>query len=95
MITIGKADMDMADYVDDSLCTQNRTLVIQFKVGSSKPTGAIKMIITTQPIGGDGASDDGMSDMSGITGMTSEAGGGTAQSRREEQDLGGELSHWA
>jgi hypothetical protein len=32
MITIGKSDIDMADYVDDQLCVQNRTLMMQFKV---------------------------------------------------------------
>ena len=60
---------------------------MQFKVGTAKPTGMIKMIISTQPMAGL-ASEDGMTEISGVSGLTSDAGG--ASSRREEQDLKGE-----
>lgn len=58
------------------------------KVGSSKPTGSIRMIITTQPMGL--ASEDGMTEISGISGLTSDAG---ANRRRDEQDLRGETGY--
>ncbi|GAX78579.1 hypothetical protein CEUSTIGMA_g6018.t1 [Chlamydomonas eustigma] len=84
-MTIGKADIDMADFVDDQLCQQNRGLAMQFKVGLSKPTGVVRLIITTKPLGRAASEDDGMTEVSGVTGLTSEAG----NQRREEQDLKG------
>ena len=54
------------------------------QVGSAKPNGSIRMIITTQPMGL--ASEDGMTEISAISGMTSDAG---ANRRPEEQDLKG------
>jgi hypothetical protein len=86
-MTIGKADIDMADFVDDQLCQQNRALAMQFKVGLSKPTGIVRLIITTKPLGKAGSEDDGMTEVSGVTGLTSDTG----NHRKEEQDLKGEL----
>ncbi len=82
-LTAGKADLDMADYVDEQLCVQNRSLVMKFKVGTATGSGAIKLIITTQPMG-KVTSEDG-TEISAITGMSSDAGA----MRKEEQDLRG------
>lgn len=78
-ITIGKAPLDLAKYCTDQTSSQNAMLPITFKVGGTT-TGYLKMTITSVYIAD---ADDGVTEVSGMTGLTSEQG------IRAEQDLDG------
>ena len=80
-ITIGKAPLDIAKYCTDQTSSQNAMLPITFKVGGTT-TGYLKMTITSVYIAD--ADGDGLTEVSGMTGLTSEQG------IRAEQDLDGE-----
>jgi len=71
IITIGKANINLARYVGDESNTQKDVLPIAIKVGHST-TGYIKFTITATHLGESG--DDGMTEVSGLTGLTSEGG---------------------
>ncbi|GFR47585.1 hypothetical protein Agub_g9317 [Astrephomene gubernaculifera] len=79
-VTIGKATLDMAKYCSDETTTQNAMLPITFKVGGTT-TGYLKMVITTVFLGD--ANEDGLTEVSGMTGLTSDHGS------MREQDLDG------
>lgn len=61
----------------------------QFKVGTAKPSGSVKLVISTFPLGEH--SDDGIS---GITGMTSDAGSRHGGGGKADHDLEGERAMW-
>jgi hypothetical protein len=82
LVTIGKATLDLAKYVEETGSTQNAVVPITYKVGSSSSSGNIKLVITTTLLGD--MSEDGMTEVSGMTGLTSEGGTGA------DQDLDGE-----
>ncbi|KXZ54203.1 hypothetical protein GPECTOR_5g297 [Gonium pectorale] len=79
LVTIGKASMDIAKYCSDQNTSQNAMLPISFKVGGTT-TGYLKMVITSVFLGDN---EDGMTEVSGITGLTSDHGS------VREQDLEG------
>lgn len=79
--TIGKATLDLAKYCSEQTTTQNAMLPITFKVGGTT-TGYLKMTVTAVFLAD--ADGDGLTEVSGMTGMTSEQGSG------REQDLDGE-----
>lgn len=81
MATIGKATLNMAKFCGDETQTQQQTLPISFKASGSSTTGYLKMTITSVFLGD--ATEDGMTEVSGMTGMTSEHGSA------REQDLDG------
>ncbi len=80
MVTIGKVNLDLAQYVMDTTNQQTEMVPITYKVGSSS-NGFIKLVINTTVLGD--VADDAMTEVSGITGLTSQDG------NREEQDLDG------
>lgn len=84
LATIGKATQDMTKFCTDQTTTQNVTIPITFKVGGTT-TGYLKLVITTVFLGD--ANDDGLTEVSGLTGLTSDHGS------VREQDLEGEF--WA
>ncbi|PNH00859.1 hypothetical protein TSOC_013292, partial [Tetrabaena socialis] len=79
-ITIGKANLDMAKYCSDQNTSQNVMLPLTFKVGAAT-TGYLKMVVSTVFLGD--ANEDGLTEVSGITGLTSDHGS------VREQDLDG------
>jgi hypothetical protein len=72
--------MDMAKYCKEETTTQPAMLPIPFKVGGST-TGYLKMTITTIFLGD--SNEDGLTEVSGLTGLTSDHGS------VREQDLEG------
>lgn len=82
-MTVGKATVNLARYVGDETNTQKDVLPVAVKVGHST-TGYVKFTITATHLGEGG--DDGMTEVSGLTGLTSEGGG------VPDQDLDGELA---
>jgi hypothetical protein len=81
-ITVGKATLDMATFCSDQNETKNHLLPITVKVGSTTyPKVYIELIITSVYLAD--AAEDGMTDVSGITGFTSHPGS------VREQDLEG------
>jgi hypothetical protein len=81
MITIGKADVDMARYVTLENTPQNAMFPISLKVGQGS-TGYLKVIITTHLLK-KAIADDAMTDVSGMTGITTTIEG------MSDQDLAG------
>ncbi|GLI62410.1 hypothetical protein VaNZ11_005030 [Volvox africanus] len=79
-VTVGKAVLDMAKYCKDETTTQSAMVPIAFKIGASI-TGYLKLSITTIFIGD--SNEDGGTDVSGLTGLTSDHGS------MREQDLEG------
>ena len=81
MITVGKADIDLARFVCIEGTPQNKMIPIIFKVGQTT-TGYLKVVIVTEMVKG-GVDEDGMTEVSGITGIT------TSMEGFNEQDLSG------
>lgn len=83
LLTVGRAELDMSHYVLAEATAQSKMIPIMFKVGVAS-TGYLKVSITAEVVTGGGAdgSDDGMTEVSGMTGMTANLG--------EDQDLTGE-----
>lgn len=81
LLTVGRADLDMSHYVLAEGTPQSEMLPILFKVGMAS-TGYLKISITAEVVAGGADSDDGMTEVSGMTGMTANLG--------EDQDLSGE-----
>lgn len=81
LLTVGRADLDMSLYVLAEGTPQSKMLPILFKVGMAS-TGYLKMSITAEVVASGADSDDGMTEVSGMTGMTANLG--------EDQDLSGE-----
>jgi hypothetical protein len=69
---VGKVTIDLAKFVGDATNTQSENLPVQFKVGGGS-NGMIRIVVTTTHLGE--MSEDGMTEVSGMTGMTSEGGG--------------------
>lgn len=82
IMTIGKANVNLARYVGEETNTQTDVIPIAFKVGHSS-TGYVKVTITSTHLGE--VAEDGMTEVSGLTGLTSEGGAATVP----EQDLDG------
>lgn len=68
-LTVGKAELDMARYVSFENAAQNALVPITFKVGTTT-TGYLKLVITSQMLKGE-VGEDGMTEVSGMTGLTS------------------------
>ncbi|GLC41964.1 hypothetical protein PLESTM_001271200 [Pleodorina starrii] len=79
-VTVGKATLDMAKYCKEETTTQPAMVPITFKIGTST-TGYLKLSITTVFLGD--SNDDGLTEVSGMTGLTSDHGS------VREQDLEG------
>lgn len=79
LMTVGKADLDLSYFVLNEGQPQNKLIPIMFKVGAAS-TGYLKVIITAEPVSGD-IDDDGMTEVSAMTGMTAHLD--------EDQDLSG------
>ncbi|GIL59066.1 hypothetical protein Vafri_14027 [Volvox africanus] len=79
-ITVGKGVLDMAKYCKDETTTQFAMVPIAFKIGATI-TGYLKLSITTIFIGD--SNEDGGTEVSGLTGLTSDHGS------MREQDLEG------
>lgn len=92
LLTVGRAELDMSHYVLADGTPQAKMIPMMFKVGMAS-TGYLKVTITAEVVASGGESDDGMTEVSGMTGMTANLG--------EEQDLSGECpvaserQHWA
>lgn len=90
LLTVGRAELDMSHYVLADGTPQAKMIPMMFKVGMAS-TGYLKVTITAEVVASGGESDDGMTEVSGMTGMTANLG--------EEQDLSGESpvasEHWA
>lgn len=80
LLTVGRADLDMSLYVLSEGTAQSKMLPILFKVGMAS-TGYLKISITAEEVASGTDSDDGMTEVSGMTGMTANLG--------EDQDLSG------
>lgn len=81
LITVGKADVDLSRHVTLEGTAQSKMIPIIFKVGTTT-TGYLKVSITTEMVKG-GVDDDGMTEVSAMTGVTSSL-------ELNEQDLSGE-----
>lgn len=79
-MTVGKADLDLSLFVLNEGQPQNKLIPILFKVGAAT-TGYLKVIITVEAVTGS-VDDDGMTEVSALTGMTTHL--------EEEQDLSGD-----
>lgn len=81
-ITIGKATENLSRFIiEQENNTENHMMPVTFKVGSTS-VGYIKLVISTIHIAE--GTEDTMTEISGLTGLTSEAG-----SNVREQDLEG------
>lgn len=81
LLTVGRADLDMSQYVLAEGTPQSKMIPMMFKVGMAS-TGYLKVTITAEAVAGGADSDDGMTEVSAMTGMTANLG--------EDQDLSGE-----
>jgi hypothetical protein len=81
LLTVGRADLDMARYALSEGTAQSKMIPILFKVGMAS-TGYLKVSITAHVVASGTDSDDGMTEVSGMTGMTASLG--------DDQDLTGE-----
>jgi hypothetical protein len=81
LLTVGRADLDMSQYVLAEGTPQSKMIPMMFKVGMAS-TGYLKVSITAEAVAGGADSDDGMTEVSAMTGMTANLG--------EDQDLSGE-----
>lgn len=81
MLTVGRADLDMSRYVLAEGTSQSKLIPVMFKVGMAS-TGYLKISITAEAVQSSCESDDGMTEVSGLTGMTANL--------QEDQDLSGE-----
>lgn len=81
LLTVGRAELDMSHYVLAEGTPQSKMIPMMFKVGMAS-TGYLKVTITAEVVASGGDSDDGMTEVSGLTGMTANLG--------EDQDLSGE-----
>jgi hypothetical protein len=81
LLTVGRADLDMAHYALAEGTAQSKMIPILFKVGMAS-TGYLKVSITAHMVASGTDSDDGMTEVSGMTGMTASLG--------DDQDLTGE-----
>ncbi|GIL91294.1 hypothetical protein Vretimale_9986 [Volvox reticuliferus] len=79
-VTVGKSVLDMAKYCKDETTTQSAMVPIAFKIGTST-TGYLRLLITTIFLGD--SNEDGGTEVSGLTGLTSDHGS------MREQDLEG------
>ncbi|KAL6755265.1 N-terminal C2 in EEIG1 and EHBP1 proteins-domain-containing protein [Haematococcus lacustris] len=78
--TVGKATIDLAQFVGDANNTQTDTIPITFSAGGTS-TGYVKVVITATHMGD--MSEDGLTEVSGMTGLTSDG------PHHAEQDLEG------
>lgn len=78
-MTVGKADLDLSYFVVNEGQPQNKLIPIMFKVGAAS-TGYLKVSIAAEPVSGD-VDDDGMTEVSALTGMTAHLD--------DDQDLSG------
>lgn len=78
LLTVGRADLDFSLYVLAEGTAQSKMIPVLFKVGAAS-TGYLRVTITAEEVGL--GSDDGMTEVSGMTGLTTNMG--------EEQDLSG------
>jgi hypothetical protein len=86
LITVGKADVDLSRHVTLEGTAQSKMIPIIFKVGTTT-TGYLKVSITTEMVKG-GVDDDGMTEVSAMTGITSSL-------ELNEQDLSGQRTRSA
>lgn len=84
-VTVGKSIVDMAKYCKDENTTQQAMVPITFKIGSSTTQAHLRLSITTIFLGD--SNEDGNTEVSGLTGLTSDHGS------VREQDLEG--TAWA
>jgi len=87
LLTVGRAELDMSQYVLSEGTPQAKMIPILFKVGMAS-TGYLKISITAEVVEGGPDSEDGMTEVSGLTGMTANLG--------DDQDLSGKQAstHW-
>lgn len=81
MITVGKATLDLARYALPTTAAQSALVPITFKVGATT-TGYLRLSISAMEV--TGRDLDGLTETSGVTGLTSQGG--------NDQDLDGEPS---
>lgn len=83
LLTVGRADLDLSHFVlASSGSGQSKMVPVLFKVGAAS-TGYLRLTITaTEVAGAEDGSEDGMTEVSGLTGLTPANLG-------EEQDLSG------
>ncbi len=89
MITVGKADVDLSKFVVFEGKAQPKMIPIMFKVGATT-TGYLKVVVTTELLQA-GVDDDGMTEVSGMTGLTStmdmveqDLSGGCSERRKQQ-----------
>lgn len=84
-VTVGKANLDMSKFCGDQNETRNHLLPITVKVGSTTyPKVYVELIVTSIFLAD--ANEDSLTEVSGMTGLTSHQGS------VKEQDLEGALS---
>eukprot|EP00775_Hariotina_reticulata_P010260 gene10260-10419_t len=79
LITVGKAELDLSYYVLAEGKAQNKMVPMIFKVGAAS-TGYLKVVITAEQVTGPVEDDDGMTEVSGMTGVAH---------MNDDQDLSG------
>lgn len=80
LITVGKAELDLSYYVLAEGKPQNKMIPVMFKVGAAS-TAYLKVVITAEQVIGPVEDEDGMTEVSGMTGVAH---------MTADQDLSGE-----